>query len=111
MRLIDADKVEKYFDECSDKEFPYHDEYSCGLFDAYSSASDYIDSCETVKAEPIRHAYWIKCEDISEGYKNGIHIYWQCSNCSREIDTNPYYFERCPHCGAYMDELKGGKNK
>ena len=104
MRLIDGDKVEKYFEECSDKEFPYHDEYSCGLFDAYSSASEYIDSCETVDAEPVVHAHWFLLDECSNA---GVY----CSHCHKKCFTEKAWYanikqksERCPHCGAHMDE-------
>ena len=103
MRLIDADKVEKYFDERSDKEFPYHDEYSCGLFDAYSHASNYIDSCETVEAEPIVHAHWITFLD---GEDDGVF----CSHCKSDLLNmfpcirESHLPKRCPECGAKMDE-------
>ena len=47
-----------------------------------------------VDAEPVVHAYWVG--DPGE---------WQCSNCGGDAPDGCFeQTERCPHCGAHMDE-------
>lgn len=103
MKLINADKAKKYFNDCANSYLPCEDVYEEGKVDTYSSAAEYMEECEAVDAVPVIHAYW-ECKD--KGYDE----YFECSNCKED-----YYFEMCntklnninycPHCGAKMDKV------
>lgn len=82
MRLIDADKIDCLSLEAVVK----------------SQAQDYIDSQPTIDAEPVVHAHWDKYAD------EDLEPYWKCSHCNRELSDNPFYYNRCPYCGAKIDE-------
>ena len=88
-RLIDADEFRKFLISTKAHGSGYH--HTSDILSA-------LDKCPTVDAEPVKHGHWIarRDEDCSP--------YWQCSNCEREFSENTYYYERCPHCGAIMDE-------
>ena len=105
MRLIDADEltasVKKWLpeDPCGrvEKEMPFETDICVSMLME-------IEEAETVDAEPVVHAHWIRLE-----YMDSIQYkYIECSRCGRitailqNHDTNdsaPY----C-HCGAKMDE-------
>lgn len=59
-----------------------------------------------VEAELVVHAHWYGSE--FDGYADGNPVYdtWGCSHCHEEVDSDGYppSHDRCPHCGAYMDE-------
>lgn len=46
-----------------------------------------------VEVEPVRHGHWI---DKGNG--------WECSAC-KTINDYSKLFQRCPNCGAKMDEV------
>ena len=115
MPLIDADSLWKTFE-------------NAGWWDNADRdvAQDLLDQAPSVDAELIRHAHWIWCETYLDGepeypcelLKEG----WVCSTCgtylmeylqshfhdipsyaeciSNEMPT----IERCPCCGAKMDD-------
>ena len=102
-RLIDADKLLDILD---------------AMIVGHKSASDVydvVDSMPTVDVEPVKHGRWTSSQGLAEVGEV------QCSNCKTiyyaddlynvgETDENgsgqalmPNY---CPHCGAYMGEVK-----
>ena len=53
-----------------------------------------IRNAPTVDAEPVRHGQWIEDE----------YGQLKCSVCGIVQEDDPIKFERCPVCGAKMDE-------
>ena len=115
MRPIDADKLKS---ELFDADWMMdNDEHM---------VEKIVERQPTVDAEPIRHGHWIWCETYLDGepeypcelLKEG----WACSACGAYLmeylqshfhDIPSYAecisdemptVERCPHCGAKMDE-------
>ena len=115
MPLIDTDSLWKTFE-------------NAGWWDNADRdiAQDLLDKAPSVDAEPMRHAHWIWCETYldeepeypCELLKEG----WACSACGAYLmeylkshfhdilsyaecisDEMPT-IERCPHCGAKMDD-------
>jgi hypothetical protein len=56
-----------------------------------------IDKLKPVEVEPVVHAHWVLMKQRPVG---GRHL-WYCSNCGQHGDGD---YERCPECGAHMDE-------
>jgi rubrerythrin len=55
---------------------------------------------ELADREPVVHAHWEKVYD-----ELGCDRGWGCSNCKGSVYHMTYEpYERCPHCGAHMDE-------
>ena len=118
MPLIDADSLWKTFE-------------NAGWWDNADRdvAQDLLDQAPSIDAEPIRHSHWIWCETYLDGepeypcelLKEG----WACSACGAYLmeylkshfhDIQSYAecisdemptIERCPCCGAKMDEHDG----
>lgn len=56
-----------------------------------------LDEAPAVDAEPVVHAHW-KLRDLCG---DGCSLIAYCSNCGQDGSAG---YERCPHCGAHMDE-------
>jgi len=94
MRLIDAEKLEKYKADCC---VPLT-EWQEGWNDAIDTI---IDETPTVDAEPVRHGKWIIKNDDFMNYPT------VCSVCGMGAITSawrPIKTPYCPNCGAKMDE-------
>ena len=67
---------------------------------------DAVMNAPAVEAEPVVHAHWVGTQ--YDGYADGCPVYdlWECSECREEHESegDPPPYERCPHCGAHMDE-------
>lgn len=93
MRLIDADELQKIFNETSTalmrepkllKDIEH-------MVRAFLMTTEMIKDAPTIEAEPVKHGYW----------ENG----WICSECNYgSPEPNMPY---CAACGAKME---GGKN-
>lgn len=88
MRLIDAEKLQKHFENCI---------VECKNTNSYSEdfemALSVTKNQPTIEAEPVRHGEWVHSE------KRIAH----CSECSGKLlstDISNY----CPECGAKMEE-------
>lgn len=70
------------------------------------SVLEYADYLPRVEAEPVVHAHWVGTQ--YDGYADGYPVYdlWECSECREEYESegDPPPYDRCPHCGAHMDE-------
>ena len=56
-----------------------------------------VEGMPAVEAKPVVHAHWIRTHFVSP--------VWKCSHCGRQINrVSVFDFERCPFCGAHMDE-------
>ena len=57
-----------------------------------------------------KHAFWLKFGSSGSDYSDR----WQCSGCKRTARADTWglacEYERCPHCGAIMDESGGAEN-
>lgn len=63
-----------------------------------SRAESMLGGCgDMYEVEPVIHAHWIPMGMHPVG---GRYL-WYCSACGQHGDRD---FERCPHCGAHMDE-------
>lgn len=96
MRLIDADKLKQYIDDCKccekcdKKGFMCH-EY-CELPDCVTPQWERVlNEQQPVDAVPVRHARLINAQP-----------YGECSCCGELIDSRDR-FRYCPHCGARLD--------
>ena len=101
MRLIDADALYDKVDESR-----YNNGHKDGKIHTnhYAEHNHFllmISDAPTIEAEPIRHGKWLlECEP------DGTPYCFHCSVCDDDfsyIDVMSGY-ERCPHCGAKMDE-------
>lgn len=93
MRLIDADELKR---KMEDLVF-YRGNIVIEIIDALHK----VDECQTVDAEPVKHARWI----------DPVHGVYKCSNCRSFLDfegvnSGSGDANYCPHCGAKMDEEK-----
>ena len=93
-RLIDANALKSYMDECS-KETRFR------VY--YGYATSFIDAAPTVDAVEVVHGRW-----VSVPHK----LARVCSVCNRDepykfADIDADVYDYCPHCGAKMD---GGIN-
>lgn len=119
-KYIEADKVEKitweepsYYDplnvltEVRDKvrELPAADVVS---MDRYINAIKTINMMSKVLEdfEPVKHGHWVAMNADGRGYADEF----GCTNCSCVVKyghfTKGCDYERCPYCGAKMDEEK-----
>lgn len=103
-RFIDADKVEKYFDDCIEDihYFDSADEAEMRFLEA-------IDEVPTEDVAPVIHAHWID----KSVWDLGRHLgQWrvECSNCHFTKDWKPFSRgngkgdKYCDECGALMDK-------
>ncbi len=86
MRLIDAEKLEKYKVDCCVSLTEW--------MEGWNDAIDIIMSeTPTVDAEPVRHGHW---ESLYWAFD-----FYRCSKCGFEqrLEEFPY----CPKCGTKMD--------
>lgn len=105
MRLINADKLKQYIDDCECCEkcdkigFMCNDD--CELPDFLTPQWERVlNEQPTVDAEPVRHGKW---EPVSEDWRHQIE-WWECSECNFSASIKYNY---CPHCGAKMGEENG----
>lgn len=103
MRLIDADKLKEYIDDCEcckkcDKiGFMCNDD--CELPDILTPQWERVlNEQPTVDAQLVRHGKWTSHTLGSTGY--GTTVMYQCSECERMTISR---FRYCPNCGAKMD--------
>ena len=87
MRLIDAEKLEKYKADCCIS----LTEWQEGWNDAINMI---IDETPTVDAEPVRHGHWNKYP-TTDG--------WDIAECSECGHCGIIEHNYCPDCGAKMD--------
>lgn len=95
MRLIDADELKR---KMEDLVF-YRGNIVIEIIDALHK----VDECQTVDAEPVKHAHWI------EFRTNSGNVHYKCSRCGKEV-SYPYAKKRwkyCIECGARMDDREG----
>lgn len=102
MRLIDADLPMEQMEKLLDHHL------MMGNFSADGAVSDCIEflkTAPTIDAEPVRHGHWVwgsawyppTCSvcnlvPLTPGYVGDVNFYER-------------YFNRCPNCGAKMDEV------
>ncbi len=100
MRLIDADKFERYL------------MFYAGRWESLQDVIYALRDFETLNAQPVVHGHWVKNKPnpkiMQEFHKQKIglamgenSIYWTCSKCG--YWGTPIY-KYCSHCGAKMDE-------
>ena len=92
MRLIDADELKKSIEE--DEELKSNNL----AYLLMNLMTCYIDDAQTIDAELVRHGHW---EVVNVG--TSFYEERKCSCCKQVIKSN--YWERCPNCGAKMDEV------
>ena len=85
------------------KQFAEEHYYPCleGYVDV-KVINDFLDKCPKVEAEPIIEAHWYRKEGAA---------FHQCSNCNNYapdyddgLTVGEDLSDRCPSCGAHMDE-------
>ena len=122
VRLIDANKLARWIEINKADTNPL--DYNTRA--TYAECITMVSAMETIDAEPTRHAHWIWCETYLDGepeypcelLKEG----WICSACGAYLmeylqshfhDIPSYAecisdemptIERCPCCGAKMDQ-------
>lgn len=103
MRLIDADAVaEAIKDEITEaKGIDADPNFTAGL----KLGLAYINTAESIDAEPVRHGKWLHPEEEDEDYHT---VSCSCSVCGwkfnlyeDDIDGAPF----CPVCGAKMEPV------
>ena len=87
MRLIDAEEIERLFNEQIER----------GATDLFDAFEDALQDAQTVDAVPVVHGQWI------EG-----HDYLKCPECGVMVQRDFTFFDAgdwnfCPNCGAKMD--------
>lgn len=87
MRLIDAEEIERLFNEQIER----------GATDLFDAFEDALQDAQTVDAVPVVHGQWI--ED---------HDYLKCPECGVMVQRDFTFFDAgdwnfCPNCGAKMD--------
>ena len=110
-RLIDADELERYIDNCDfcDRcpDASPRCQIDCEMPDFLTKRwKRVIDAQPTVDAEPIRHGKWIQRE-FKSIWNNKLIV---CSECGelflvQHVESEHY----CRNCGAKMDEEKKKK--
>lgn len=111
-RLIDADDLERYIDNCDfcDRcpDASPRCQIDCEMPDFLTKRwKRVIDEQSTVDAEPVKHGKW-----IDEGYYADYSNYkaWHCSKCNwHMLAYDDELFSYCPMCGAKMDAEEDGK--
>lgn len=85
-RYIDADKLDKEFNEILDNPKEYDKPIHDMLREFYFAPTEDV--------EPVRHGHWIREYIELDGC-------FKCSECGIRVIGKPNY---CPDCGAKMDE-------
>ena len=110
-RLIDADDLERYIDNCDfcDRcpDASPRCQIDCEMPDFLTKRwKRVIDEQSTVDAEPVRHGEWIGYPECLRYEKALTDDDYACSCCGEVfscIDNDMERFDYCPHCGAKMD--------
>lgn len=100
-RYIDADRLSdsltKVMKQLTDKGI------SCTDLRLFKLA---IDEEPTADVAPVEHGHWVAMNDDGRGYADEF----GCTNCSCVVKyghfTKGCNYERCPYCGATMDEVE-----
>ena len=107
-RLIDADELERYIDNCDfcDRcpDASPRCQIDCEMPDFLTKRwKRVIEAQPTVDAEPVRHGKYIGTE--FDGYADGCPVYyeWKCSECGCVFEEEEPTYNYCPNCGAKMD--------
>lgn len=107
MRLIDGDALKERLKEL--REFVEGPESpTCDFIKerAFEMAIAAVDEAGVVEPEPVKHGRWI----MIDAYCNHSDKF-QCSACRGIVYYSHYTrfleYDRCPFCGAYMDEDDG----
>lgn len=85
MAMIDAEQMKHIVDE-------YIEETGVDVFTVYH-IHDFLDECDVVDAEIVKHGKWMHC-----GFGKEI----MCSVCGCELGDG-WGYRYCPDCGAKMD--------
>lgn len=93
MRLIDADALKSFYGSWSDENTEF----------IKAEVDRFVDLQITVDAEPVRHGHWIPVSTTKRERT------FKCSVCRNVLDFDGVnagrgYANRCPNCGAKMDE-------
>ena len=76
------------------------DSIGMGVQMGLNRAMEILAKAPIVEVEPVVHAHWEKVYD-----ELGIDRGWRCSHCKGSVYQMTFEpYERCPHCGAHMDE-------
>lgn len=107
MRLIDADETRDKMLNSLDELFRNVEMTGKMIYQKtlIRTIIHHIDDAQTIEAEPIKRARWIKGKDWDD---------WFCSGCSNKANLdwreNPILSSFCPHCGAIM-YIKDGEGE
>lgn len=108
MRLVDADELKAKLQEMEDRfsDAAKHDEslFSSGAAYGICQAQREAAESETISATPTAvRAKWIAVDP-----DRGRAMQYICSNCGGNAFIETYmrscWYDRCPRCGAYMDD-------
>lgn len=106
MRLIDADALQKLFNDVSTEllgKAPFDKDIEHQVR-AFLMVAEMIADAPTIEAEPVRHGHWDEKALILDWCEDDVDIVYECS-CG---GTNEWKSPFCPHCGArMMDEVTG----
>ena len=87
MRLIDAEELERLFNE--------QIEQGVGVIGAFDAFYDALQDTPTVDAVEVVHGRW----NNMDGYKTRK----VCSECGWDVPEYGKFYSYCPNCGAKMD--------
>ena len=94
MRIVDADLPREQMKKLLDHHL------MMGNFSADSAVSDcieFLDTCPTVDAEPVKHGNWVVFKDENGIFRN------KCSACGSPMRKGYKQTNFCPKCGANMN--------
>lgn len=99
MRLIDAEKLQRVFNEVSTSIMrePKMTKDIEHIVRACIMTTEIINDAPTIEAEPVKHGRWIK--KLTYVYCSCCQISWTKSFTESLRRTYKY----CPNCGARMD--------
>jgi hypothetical protein len=106
MRLVDADALQRAFDDAH-KDEP---DFFCSNFlnDAgnpsteWDCVDDILENAPTIDAQPVKHGHWVELPKSLNPNENPC----QCSNCKHVVSFYYGYPKSkfCDECGARMSD-------
>lgn len=99
MRLIDADELQKVFEDMANDK--WNKETHTSWSRAFEESADILDECKTIEAEPV-----VRCKDCKFNYANQMPSGDECQLCVELPISKDFY---CAY-GEKTDEVEDENN-